>query len=224
MVRLVKMAEHPQPSPIRYFAAARAHRRRALGVVKQDCGELEKKVVACFVVIQETALHLANAAVTNGVTNIERYLPSMHEALLHLQQFRLSLIIAPCYGAYTWPNVELKAFAHSLADIGIDMRWADEIEGNGKKAIYPQTGTVGVALLQKVHEIQELASSAYFFGEDLTAAFKEGRRRLNHAEDIFNELFTQALSAKALKDGYRPQTNELVKLVNFVLRYRLINM
>ena len=48
---------------------------------------------------------------------------------------------------------------------------------------------------------------------DSTRSFNKGWRRLAHAEEIFNELFIQALSAKAFGNAYKPKSDDLVRAV-----------
>ena len=213
-----------EPSPLQYFGTAAQQRRNTVRGKHSanSLSELERQVASCFVVMQETAANLAAVAVTNGVASIERYLPSMHEALAHLQQFHLSLVIAPCYGAYIWPNIELKAFADSLAEIGIDMKYQPEIDGNSKSVTGQKISAVGVALLQNVNKMRELASSAYLFGEDLTRVVVLSWRWFKHAEAVFDELLIEAWSAKELK-GYVQQNGNLVGLIREYSQMRRVN-
>lgn len=186
-------------------------------------------MISCFWAVQATAVHLGQAAAAEGFATVENYLPIMHKTLAPLRSFLISLALAPSYGAYTWPNSELRAAADSLAELGIHMKYhqtamAGGSNGsNGRVAFSPQSSqlpAVGAAVERLALWMREFASEAYFFSEDLASAFNEGWRRLNHAEDIFNELFVQALSATALGERYRPQTTELVSLM---MNYRPVN-
>lgn len=191
--------------------------------------KLELSVISCFGVVQETAIYMAAAAVNGGIVQVEDYLPIMHETLAHLRGFLISLAIAPSYGAYSWPNSELGAVADSLAELGIYMKHHQPAMGsvsngsNGRVAFSPQSSllpAVGAAVVQRALMMREFASRTYLFSEDLTLAFNEGWRRLAHAEDIFNKLFIQALSARALERVYMPPTSELV---SSMMNYRPVN-
>ncbi len=208
------------PSPISYFNKAMFDRQHMLGRGAQ-LSRLELSVISCFGAVQETAIHTAAAAVNGGIGQVEVYLLLMHETLAHLRSFLISLALAPSYGAYAWPNSELRAVADSLAELGIHMKYPQTTiacgsnGSNGRVAFPPQSSqlpAVGVALVQTAQDMRKFASQTYFFSEDLTPAFNEGWRRLTHAEDILNALFRHALSAKALEERYRPRASELVSL------------
>ncbi|MBI2549943.1 hypothetical protein HYV83_02065 [Candidatus Woesearchaeota archaeon] len=178
--------------------------------------------------MRKTADFIATAAVNSGIAKIEIYLPSMHEALAHLELFHISLIVAPSYGAYTWPNSELRAFANSIAEVGIEMKYQAELNGkvnrigNGHQAASPQTqqlGVTGAALVQLAQKLREFAATTYLFSEDLTRPFVSGWHSLKHSEAILNELVTEALSARAIR-GHGQQTDTLARLI---VEYRANN-
>lgn len=227
----------PQHSSIEFFRKAMAERQRMLLTGQgsrqgSSLSMLELSVISCFGVVQETAIHMAEAAVKEGIGQVEEYLPLMHETLAPLHNFLIALTIAPSYGAWTWPNAELRAVADSLAELGIHMKYHQKTtaggsnSSNGRVAFpsqsshFSQLPAVGAVVGQQAVWMRKFASKAYFFSEDLTFASREGWRRLNHAEDIFGELFVQAISARALGMAYTPQHDELVSLI---LCYRAVN-
>jgi phosphoserine phosphatase len=80
----------------------------------------------------------------------------------------------------------------------------------------PHLGVVGTALLQRANELRGLASSAYFFVEDLPRVIVAGWHLLRYAEAVADELLIEAISARAIS-GHIQQNDTLL---NFVSEYR----
>lgn len=172
------------PSPHQYFQALMRQRG--------DLSVLERKVAAPYSVMQEASVFVANAAISNGIGSIEGYLPLLHTALIDLMGFEVSLVMAGSYGAYTWPNVELRDFAHSIVELGINMKLDIQVTSQNMPAL--TIHNTGVALQSLGLLLANVASSTYFCQKDVSAIVAANRPSFELSANIVAGLMVEALS------------------------------
>ncbi|MEK6853800.1 MAG: hypothetical protein AABX60_00570 [Nanoarchaeota archaeon] len=190
------MEEH---YPSRYFKGVQNQRSQS-----HPSQSLDGIVAFCYKIIREVSDFAAAAAVNNGINSVRDYVPLMRQALVGLNNFQLAIFDARSYGAYFWPNTEMRGFANSLIELGINMKhhYEDVAQGNDAGRMSPESiresiREVGVAVQQSGVAFAKFATGApiYFYSEKLRNVVAANQPSLKLSETIVDGLVVEALSA-----------------------------
>ena len=147
-------------------------------------------------------MFIAAAGINNGIGSVSGYIPHLHAALIDLAGFETSIIMAHSYGAYTWPNVELRDFANSIVDLGIHLKHHTEANPQAKMP-EAKFHAAGSALQQFGIVLADVADATYFCAKDMYSVVLGNRPSFELSKEIVNGLAVDALS-QALTGGSTP--------------------
>ncbi len=176
-------------SPLNYFQGL------------MSCGNcapsiLERKVAICYSIQGEASVFFAHAGINNGVGSVRDYVPLLHRALIDLGGFQLAILEAPSCRVYTWPNVELRNFANSIIELGINMKFHTVNSEDSSRAKMPAAAihNSGVALEQFGLVLAQFADGTYFCGKDLSGVVAANQPLFQLSSRIVGGLTVEAMS------------------------------
>ena len=157
---------------------------------------LERKVAFCYSTMREASVFIATAGINNGVGNIRDYIPLLHRALIDLGGFQLAISRAPSYSAYAWPNVELRDFANSIAELGIIMKYHTNSSEGSSQAKMPAAAihNTGVALKQFGLMLARFANETFFYSKDMSGVVAANQPSFQLSSRIVDGLAVEAIS------------------------------
>lgn len=129
---------------------------------------LEKAVASCYDTMVSLSSFLTEAVAVSGRESVECYLPGIRDAMTNLRELHHSLVFAPSFSAYWWPNAALHGFGTSLTGIGrrmahspygSNLAWKNDL--SLRKA--------GDELSRTGYALTMLAASYHLYGEGLIA-------------------------------------------------------
>ncbi|MBI2550415.1 hypothetical protein HYV83_04515 [Candidatus Woesearchaeota archaeon] len=205
------------PSPLQYFNEI-MHGGSPVGV-------LERKAALCYTVTREASVFLAGQAISNGIDFVKDYLPLMHDAVTSLQSFQMALVGAPTYGAYLWPNVELRDFASSFIELGASMR-LNSASPSMDIVQAVEVRSTGAVIVRFGHALMHFASDTYFFSRDLSDVVAASQPSLELSRRIVDGLVLEAMSAPFAGKGVESvggAVNGMDYLLNLVTEYDASN-
>lgn len=169
-------------------------------------GMLERKVAVPYSIMREAAVFVAVAAANNGIGSVRDYVPLLHSALIDLGGFEIAIVTAPVMapsdGAYTWPNAELRGFASSIADLGVDMTLHTQASGHDRMPA-SEIRNAGAVLNKFGTALLKMADSTYFCPQYLVHVIRANRPSLELSEKIVGGLAVAALT-QSLAGGKGP--------------------
>ena len=172
-------------SPLQYFQSF-ANKGNGPGI-------LEGKVAFCYSLMREASMFIAAGGINNGVGSVSGYIPQLHSALIGLAGFETSLLTARSYGAYNWPNIELRDFANSIVDLGIHLKHHTETNHQAKMP-EAKFHAAGSALQQFGIVLADVADATYFCAKDMYSVVLGNRPSFELSREIVNGLAVDALS------------------------------
>ena len=156
-------------------------------------GLLERKVAVTYSIMREASVFVAATAINNGIVSVQEYVPFLHGALINLAGFEVAVVTACSYGAFTWPNVELRDFAISVVELGSNMSFHTQA-GSMERMPASTIHNTGVALKQFGLALAQMADNTYFCQHDLSHVVSANRPSFELSANIVNGLTVDALS------------------------------